>query len=139
MMMSNRKALTSIARAIVASAFLGAAVGLPQAGFAQQSPGAIGNPNVSEPRTNTQINDPSRPLNDQNSPTAQPNAGSDQMNNAPSNQGDMNNSGYGSGRGAGGVSMDRSSDNDVQFHNRIERYSNDPNGTNTRRDTEYLP
>lgn len=135
-MMPNQNTVTNIVRAIVATAFLSAAVILPQAGFSQQSPGAVGDPRVDEPNNNSQVNDPSRPVNEQNN-TSGPNAGSNSNTSMPDNQ--MNNSGYGSGSGSGGIMMDRDSDSNKEFSNRIEKYTNDPNATNTRRNMEYLP
>lgn len=139
-MMRNQKIVKTVLQAIAASAFLSVAVMLPQAGFSQESPGAVGDPRVDEPNSNTQINDPARPINEQVNPTSGPNAGSDSNTNTTPNS-QMNNSGYGSGSGAGGTSMDmgRFDDNDTSFDNRIERYTNDPNATNTERNTEYIP
>jgi len=133
----NQNTVTNIVQTIVASTFLITVITLPQAGFSQQSPGAVGVPQVDEPNSNSQINDPSRPINEQNPSTSEPNADSNNNTSMPNNQ--MNTSGYGSGGGAGGSTTDRYSNGDGQFSNRIERYTNDPNATNTRRNVEYLP
>lgn len=134
-MIFNQNVVTNVARAIAASAFLSVAVMLPQAGFAQQqSPGAVGDPRVDEPNTNTRINDPARPINEQNNNTSGPNAGSNGNTSTPNSQ--MNNSGFGSGSGAGGMGAGQSSPD--QPANRIERYSQ-PGATDPTQNTEYVP
>lgn len=124
---------TRTTSAIAASAFLCLSVVLPQSVAAQQSPGAVGDPRVDEPNTNTQINDPSRPVNPQNSPLNQPNAAPNRGNTLPNNQ--MNNRGVGGG--AGGM-------NNVDTtpaprpNNRLEQF-NQPGATDPSRSTEYSP
>lgn len=132
--MSNQNIVFNVARAIAASAFLSVAVMLPQAGFSQQSPGAAGDPRVDEPNTNTRINDPSRPINEQGNTTSGPNAGQNGNTSTPNSQ--MNNSGFGSGSGAGGTGVDRS--NPDQPANRVERYTQ-PGATDPNQTTDYVP
>ncbi|MDX2240963.1 MAG: hypothetical protein NW224_09790 [Leptolyngbyaceae cyanobacterium bins.302] len=140
----NQNAAIKLMGAIAATAFVGVSAILPQGAFAQsqqQSPGATGDPRVDEPNTNTQTNDPARPLNNQSSPLQPPNAMPNRGNTTPSDsmnnpRGEVNNTGTGGGAGGVGNIVDTS--RPEQPRNRIEKYTQ-PGATDSSRSTEYLP
>ncbi|MBF2028132.1 MAG: hypothetical protein IGS48_15420 [Oscillatoriales cyanobacterium C42_A2020_001] len=74
----NQKAMNSLVGAIAASAFLGVAAVIPQAAFSQtQSPGASGDVKVDEGANapaGTRVDDPSRPMTNQNDSSAPANS-----------------------------------------------------------------